>query len=161
MDRKIQRSMFGQLIGHCRRLKFDGGGGRVASSPEPPTRPVTATIPVGANATDVAIDRLVSQERPSTKIRKHESSTSSKQEAGGTVQSKKENFTGIVATTNGDKIRKKLHDIDTFVKHVKQRHLGHPALTTRPSTDPARITPLDIRRHDRLGGVLKEYRHAA
>ncbi|MEU4835994.1 hypothetical protein [Streptosporangium sp. NPDC023615] len=30
-----------------------------------------------------------------------------------------------------------------------------------PSTDPARITPLGIRRHDRLGGVLKEYRHAA
>lgn len=30
-----------------------------------------------------------------------------------------------------------------------------------PSTDPARITPLDIHRHDRLGGVLKEYQHAA
>lgn len=30
-----------------------------------------------------------------------------------------------------------------------------------PGADPAPITPLDIRRHDRLGGLLREYRHAA
>ncbi|MFI9842559.1 integrase core domain-containing protein [Nonomuraea sp. NPDC051941] len=30
-----------------------------------------------------------------------------------------------------------------------------------PDTGPARTAPLDIRRHDRLGGVLKEYRRAA
>jgi transposase InsO family protein len=30
-----------------------------------------------------------------------------------------------------------------------------------PIVDPVRITRLDIRRHDRLGGVLHEYRHAA
>ncbi|MGE7439348.1 integrase [Kitasatospora sp. NPDC001175] len=30
-----------------------------------------------------------------------------------------------------------------------------------PITDPGRISRLDIRRHDRLGGVIHEYRHAA
>lgn len=30
-----------------------------------------------------------------------------------------------------------------------------------PITDPGRITRLDIRRHDRLGGVIHEYQHAA
>ncbi|MEV5552007.1 integrase core domain-containing protein [Nonomuraea wenchangensis] len=30
-----------------------------------------------------------------------------------------------------------------------------------PGADPAPITRLDIRRHDRLGGLLREYRHAA
>ncbi|WP_436776513.1 integrase [Yinghuangia sp. YIM S09857] len=30
-----------------------------------------------------------------------------------------------------------------------------------PITDPDRIARLDIRRHDRLGGVIHEYRHAA
>jgi transposase InsO family protein len=30
-----------------------------------------------------------------------------------------------------------------------------------PITAPERVTRLDVRRHDRLGGVLHEYRHAA
>lgn len=30
-----------------------------------------------------------------------------------------------------------------------------------PLTDPERITRLDVRRHDRLGGLIHEYRHAA
>ncbi|MEV0586776.1 hypothetical protein [Nonomuraea sp. NPDC050310] len=30
-----------------------------------------------------------------------------------------------------------------------------------PSTTPVEITSLDIRRHDRLGGILREYAHAA
>ncbi|MGN9789158.1 hypothetical protein ACTMTF_47750 [Nonomuraea sp. ZG12] len=30
-----------------------------------------------------------------------------------------------------------------------------------PNADPAPITALDIHRHDRLGGILREYRHAA
>jgi hypothetical protein len=30
-----------------------------------------------------------------------------------------------------------------------------------PITDPDRLTRLDIRRHDRLGGILHEYKHAA
>jgi putative transposase len=28
-------------------------------------------------------------------------------------------------------------------------------------TDPEQITPLDVRRRDRLGGILHEYQHAA
>jgi hypothetical protein len=56
------------------------------------------------------------------------SSASSKQEAGGIVRSKNENFTGIVATSDRDKLQKKLHHIDTFVEHVKQRAFNHPAL---------------------------------
>lgn len=30
-----------------------------------------------------------------------------------------------------------------------------------PIANPAQITSLDIRRHERLGGILNEYRHAA
>jgi transposase InsO family protein len=30
-----------------------------------------------------------------------------------------------------------------------------------PTTDPDRLTRLDIRRRDRLGGILYEYEHAA
>jgi hypothetical protein len=30
-----------------------------------------------------------------------------------------------------------------------------------PITDPVRIAHLDIRRHDRSGGILHEYQHAA
>jgi hypothetical protein len=30
-----------------------------------------------------------------------------------------------------------------------------------PITDPARIANLDIRRNDRLGGIIHEYQHAA
>jgi len=32
---------------------------------------------------------------------------------------------------------------------------------SKPITDQARIVHLDIRRHDRLGGTLHEYEHAA
>jgi putative transposase len=35
----------------------------------------------------------------------------------------------------------------------------HPL--TAPITDPEQITRLDIRKHDRLGGILHEYQHAA
>jgi transposase InsO family protein len=31
----------------------------------------------------------------------------------------------------------------------------------KPITDPERLTRLDIRRRDRLGGILHEYEHAA
>jgi hypothetical protein len=39
-----------------------------------------------------------------------------------------------------------------------ERHLRH---APDPITDPGRITDLNIRRRDRLGGVLHEYSHAA
>lgn len=43
-----------------------------------------------------------------------------------------------------------------------ERHLRH-ALRTVPEaiTDPERVTRLDIRRNDRIGGVIHEHRHAA
>jgi putative transposase len=31
----------------------------------------------------------------------------------------------------------------------------------KPITDPDRLTPLNVRRHDRLSGILREYEHAA
>jgi transposase InsO family protein len=58
-----------------------------------------------------------------------------------------------------------LREFEIFYnEHRPHRALGQAAPLSPlpdPSTDPARITSLDIRRHDRLGGVLKEYRHAA
>jgi putative transposase len=58
-----------------------------------------------------------------------------------------------------------LREFETFYnEHRPHRTLGQAAplrLLPDPSTDQARITRLDIRRHDRLGGVLKEYQHAA
>jgi transposase InsO family protein len=36
-----------------------------------------------------------------------------------------------------------------------------PAPLPAPITDPDRLTRLDIRRRDRLGGVLHEYEHAS
>ncbi|GII56213.1 hypothetical protein Pth03_46020 [Planotetraspora thailandica] len=66
------------------------------------------------------------------KVIKTRSSTS-----GGTVRSKSENFLGIVATTNKNKLRKKLQNVDTFVNHAKQRAFSHPALTKRPTATGA------------------------
>lgn len=55
-----------------------------------------------------------------------------------------------------------------FERH-HNAHRPHQALnqaaplrgTPEPITDPGRISRLDIRRHDRLAGVIHEYRHAA
>jgi putative transposase len=58
-----------------------------------------------------------------------------------------------------------LHEYETFYN----QHRPHRALRTaaplrplpQPITEPGRLAHLDIRRHDRLGGILHEYRHAA
>ena len=55
------------------------------------------------------------------------------------------------------------------VRTTSQFHRPHQALNQAaplravplPATDPERTTRLDIRRHDRLGGVIHECRHAA
>ncbi|MDI2129426.1 integrase core domain-containing protein [Yinghuangia seranimata] len=60
------------------------------------------------------------------------------------------------------------HTLREFKQH-HNTHRPHEALrqaaplrpAPEPITDPERITRLDIRRHDRLGGVIHEYRHAA
>jgi hypothetical protein len=54
-------------------------------------------------------------------------------------------------------------------EHHHSRHRPHQAMNQsaplravpEPIADPGRIAHLEIRRHDRLGGVLREYRHAA
>lgn len=48
--------------------------------------------------------------------------------------------------------------------HRPHRTLGQAAPlrpVPKPSTGQARITDLDVRRRDRLGGTLYEYEHAA
>jgi hypothetical protein len=38
---------------------------------------------------------------------------------------------------------------------------GHSHRCPEPITDPHRLAHLNIHRHDRLGGILHEYGHAA
>ncbi|MET9249177.1 integrase core domain-containing protein [Nonomuraea sp. NPDC003709] len=58
-----------------------------------------------------------------------------------------------------------LREFETFYNERRPHRALRQAAPLRslpdPDTGPARTAPLDIRRHDRLGGVLKEYRHAA
>ncbi|TQS21370.1 integrase core domain-containing protein [Microbispora sp. KK1-11] len=51
-----------------------------------------------------------------------------------------------------------------YNQHRAHQNLGQAAplrIVPDPITDPGRIAALDIRRGDRLGGVLHEYSHAA
>jgi transposase InsO family protein len=58
-----------------------------------------------------------------------------------------------------------LREFETFYNH----HRPHQGIANArpctplpsPITDPGQITRLDVRRHQRLGGLLNEYRHAA
>nr|WP_282190385.1 integrase core domain-containing protein [Streptomyces sp. RLB1-33] len=45
--------------------------------------------------------------------------------------------------------------------HQAMRQAAPLRALPEPIADPGRIARLDIRRHDRLGGVIHEYRHAA
>jgi hypothetical protein len=51
----------------------------------------------------------------------------------------------------------------TCRKYVRADHANARPLAPLPEpiTDPDRLTRLDIRRHDHLGGILHEYEHAA
>jgi putative transposase len=61
-----------------------------------------------------------------------------------------------------------LHALHEYEAHYNN-HRPHQAMQQAaplraappPITDPQRITGLDIRRHDRLGGIIHEYQHAA
>ncbi|WP_336203839.1 integrase core domain-containing protein [Nonomuraea sp. LPB2021202275-12-8] len=68
-------------------------------------------------------------------------------------------------TWNDHHLRHALREFEAFYnEHRPHRALRQAApLRSLPDPDigPGGIAPLDIRRHDRLGGVLKEYRHAA
>jgi putative transposase len=62
-------------------------------------------------------------------------------------------------------LRHALHQYE----HFDNEHRAHQALAQaaplrpvpHPITDPAKIVNLNVRRRDRLGGVLHEYTHAA
>ncbi|MEV5879410.1 integrase core domain-containing protein [Streptomyces sp. NPDC052101] len=66
---------------------------------------------------------------------------------------------------NQHHLRHALREFECFYNsHRPHQGIGdarplHPLPT--PITDPARIVGLDVRRRDRLGGVIHEYRHAA
>jgi transposase InsO family protein len=61
-----------------------------------------------------------------------------------------------------------LHALREYERH-HNRHRPHRGIANarplralpEPNTDPATITQLCIRRHDRLGGLVHEYEHAA
>jgi putative transposase len=58
-----------------------------------------------------------------------------------------------------------LCEYETFYNQHRPHRALHAAAPLRPLpqpiTAPDRLARLDIRRHDRLGGILHEYRHAA
>ncbi|MEY9912020.1 putative transposase [Catenulispora sp. MAP12-49] len=58
-----------------------------------------------------------------------------------------------------------LHEYETHYNHNRAHQAIQQAAPLRavpaPITDPQHITDLDIRRHDRLGGIVHEYQHAA
>ncbi|MGW1915721.1 integrase core domain-containing protein [Streptomyces sp. NPDC002076] len=64
--------------------------------------------------------------------------------------------------------RHQRHPLRQFEQH-HNTHRPHQAMhqaaplraAPEPITDPGRISRLDIRRRDRLSGVIHEYRHAA
>ncbi|MHA6757046.1 integrase core domain-containing protein [Streptacidiphilus sp. PAMC 29251] len=66
---------------------------------------------------------------------------------------------------NQNHLRRALREFETH----HNKHRPHQAMAQaaplravpEPITDPDRITHLNIRRHDRLGGVIHEYQHAA
>ena len=53
------------------------------------------------------------------------------------------------------------HHYNTHRPHQAMNQAAPLRAVPEPITDPGRIARLDIRRHDRLGGTIHEYRHAA
>jgi len=58
-----------------------------------------------------------------------------------------------------------LHEYETHYNRFRAHQAIEQAAPLRavpaPITDPQQITDLDIHRHDRLGGIIHEYQHAA
>jgi hypothetical protein len=61
-----------------------------------------------------------------------------------------------------------LHALREFEDHYNSHRPDQGIANTRPLhplpapvTDPGQIDRLDIRKRDRLGGILREYQHAA
>jgi transposase InsO family protein len=66
---------------------------------------------------------------------------------------------------NENHLRHALHEFETHHNQHRPHQAMNQATPLRtapePITDPDRITHLNIRRHDRLGGMIHEYQHAA
>ncbi|MEU8325863.1 hypothetical protein AB0C33_46510 [Nonomuraea sp. NPDC048881] len=66
---------------------------------------------------------------------------------------------------NEHHLRQALREHEHFYNHHRARQVLDQAAPLRavpdPITDPGQIIDLDIRRRGRLGGVLREYSHAA
>jgi transposase InsO family protein len=66
---------------------------------------------------------------------------------------------------NEKHLRRCLHEFELHYNehrpHQAIRQAAPLRLLPPPITDPDRIARLDIRRHDRLGGIIHEYQHAA
>ncbi|MFB9533590.1 integrase core domain-containing protein [Nonomuraea roseola] len=66
---------------------------------------------------------------------------------------------------NQHHLRHALREFEAFYNEHRPHRALRQAAPLRPlpdpNADPARITALDIHRRDRLGGILREYRHAA
>jgi transposase InsO family protein len=81
------------------------------------------------------------------------------------VQSCRHEFLDRCLVWNEHHLRHALREYERFYN----QHRAHQALNQAaplrtipdPITDPERITDLNVRRRDRLGGVLHEYSHAA
>ncbi|NUP47657.1 MAG: hypothetical protein HOW97_10150 [Catenulispora sp.] len=78
---------------------------------------------------------------------------------------------GIQVVLSGIRVPRKphlLHALREYKTHYN-RFRAHQAIeqatplraVPAPITDPHRITNLDIRRHDRLDGIIHEHQHAA
>lgn len=65
---------------------------------------------------------------------------------------------------NENHLRHCLHQFELHYNkhrpHQAMRHAAPLRAVPAPITDPDRITYLDIRRNDRLGGIIHEYQHA-
>lgn len=81
------------------------------------------------------------------------------------VRSCRHELLGRTLALNETHLRHVLHE---YEQHYNS-HRAHQAMKQaaplralpEPIADPGRIARLDTRRHDRLGGVIHEYRHAA
>jgi putative transposase len=54
-----------------------------------------------------------------------------------------------------------LREYEAFYNEHRPHRTLHAAAPLRPLPQPHRLDHLDVRRHDRLGGILHEYQHAA
>lgn len=66
---------------------------------------------------------------------------------------------------NENHLRHALHEYEQFYNQHRTHRALHGTAPRRalpePTADPVQLAHLDIRRHDRLGGILHEYHRSA